>query len=426
MQSARYVAVFLNVALTCSCATLWAADWPQYRGTDQGRSAETINANPLTTKPKVVWRVPTANGFSSFAVADHRVFTQVNRDLDGSARELCVALDAATGKELWHADIDVGEYPSGGDAGAKGNDGGDGPRSTPTVNDGLVYCYTQNLVLHCLDASNGKKVWSKDIVKDHNGRNIPWNNATSPVIDGDAVFVAGGGPGQSLLAIDKKTGEVIWKVEDEMITHATPVVATILGQRQVIFYLQKGLVAVSVKDGKALWRFAMPFQVSTAASPVVAGDLVYCSAGYGVGGAVCKIAKKGNQFTATELWRLRGNKLVPSHWSPPVYKDGHLYGMFSFKEFGKGPLKCVELATGKIKWEQPGFGAGNVILVKDKLAALTDDGRVVIVEATPKAYKELAQAKVIEGKCWSTPAWSDGRLYVRSTKEGACLDLARR
>ena len=100
--------------------------------------------------------------------------------------------------------------------------------------------------------------------------------------------------------------------------------------------------------------------------------------------------------------------------------------MFSFKEFGKGPLKCVELATGKIKWEQPGFGAGNVILVKDKLAALTDDGRVVIVEATPKAYKELAQAKVIEGKCWSTPAWSDGRLYVRSTKEGACLDLARR
>jgi outer membrane protein assembly factor BamB len=416
----------VGAVLSCSCASLWAADWPQYRGLDEGRSAETINPASLNAKRKPLWRIPTQNGFSSFAIADGKVFTQVDRDLDGSQRELCIALDADTGKELWYADIDVGEYPSGGDAGAKGNDGGDGPRSTPTIDDGLVYCYTQNLVLHCLDASTGKPVWSKDIVKEHAGRNISWNNAMSPVVDGDAVFIAGGGPGQSLLAIHKKTGEVIWKVEDELITHATPVVATILGERQVIFYLQKGLVSVSAKDGKALWRFSMPFQVSTAASPVVAGDLVYCSAGYGVGGAVCKIAKNGEDFTATEVWRLSGNKKVPSHWSTPVYRDGHLYGMFSFKEFGKGPLKCVELATGKIKWEQPGFGAGNVILAKDKLIALADDGRVVIVEASPKAYKQLAEVKAVEGKCWSTPALSDGHLYVRSTKEGACLDVGKR
>jgi outer membrane protein assembly factor BamB len=97
--------------------------------------------------------------------------------------------------------------------------------------------------------------------------------------------------------------------------------------------------------------------------------------------------------------------------------------MFSFKKYGIGPLKCVELATGKIRWEERGFGAGNVILDNDKIVALSDDGRVVIVEATPVAYKEIARAKVLDGKCWSTPALSDGRLYVRSTKEGACLDL---
>jgi outer membrane protein assembly factor BamB len=105
-------------------------------------------------------------------------------------------------------------------------------------------------------------------------------------------------------------------------------------------------------------------------------------------------------------------------------KDGYLYGMFSFKKYGVGPLKCVELATGKVVWEQPGFGAGNVILVGDKLVALADNGTLVVAEATPAAYKEVSRTKAVAGKCWSTPALSDGRIYVRSTKEGACLDVA--
>ena len=107
-----------------------------------------------------------------------------------------------------------------------------------------------------------------------------------------------------------------------------------------------------------------------------------------------------------------------------MFKDGHLYGMFSFKEFGKGPMKCVEVATGKIKWEQPGFGAGQVILVNDKVLALSDSGDLIVVEATPTAFKEVARTKAVGGKCWSTPALSNGRIYVRSTTEAACLDVA--
>jgi len=97
--------------------------------------------------------------------------------------------------------------------------------------------------------------------------------------------------------------------------------------------------------------------------------------------------------------------------------------MFSYKQYGAGPLKCVELATGQVKWSQPGFGAGNVILVGGQVLALTDDGQLVVIEASPAAYKELARTKVVSGKCWSTPAASNGRFYVRSTKEGACLDV---
>jgi outer membrane protein assembly factor BamB len=115
---------------------------------------------------------------------------------------------------------------------------------------------------------------------------------------------------------------------------------------------------------------------------------------------------------------------VASLWSTPVQKDGFLFGMISFKRFGSGPLKCVDLKTGAVRWEQPGFGAGQVILAGKYLVALADDGQLVVVEAVPEAYKELARFKAVAGKCWSTPALSNGRVYVRSTKEGACFDLA--
>ena len=280
-------------------------------------------------------------------------------------------------------------------------------------------------MLFCIDAMSGRTAWKRDLVKEHAGRNIQWKSAASPVVDGDLVFVGGGGPGESMLAFNKQTGAPAWKSGDEKITHATPVVATILGERQVIFFMQSGLVSLSVKDGKELWRFAHPYKVSTAASPVVCGDIVYCSAGYGVGGAACRIAKSGGGFTATKLYLVPGDRDIANHWSTPVFKDGHLYGMFSFKKFGNGPVKCVEVATGKVVWEQPGFGAGHVIMAGDRVVALADDGRVVIFEASPKGYKEIASYKAVGGKCWSTPALSNGRLYIRSTKEGVCLELPK-
>ncbi|MDD5522724.1 MAG: PQQ-binding-like beta-propeller repeat protein [Kiritimatiellae bacterium] len=411
------VTVVVVVLLVKLSVVLNAADWPQYRGPNQdGIYPEKVNLNWPTGGPKVIWKVPTQNGFSSFAVVGNKVFIQVNREINGALREICVAMDAATGKELWFTDMGIGKYDGG--AGP-----GDGPRSTPTVNDGMVYTFNQHLVLFCLDAATGKLVWSKDLMKDHAGRNIGWKSAASPVVDGNLVFVAGGGPGQSFLASNKKTGEIVWKVEDEIITHSTPVVATILDVRQVIFFVKSGLVSVAPGDGKLLWKFPFNFKVSTAISPVVSGDIVYCSAGYDVGSGACKISREGSGLKATEMWKIPGNKPIANHWSTPVCKDGYLYGMFSFKQFKTGPMKCVELATGKVMWEQPGFGPGNVILVNNKLLALADDGQLVLIEAVPTAYKEIARVQAVTGKSWSTPAFSDGRVYVRSAKEGTCLDF---
>lgn len=414
-----------GAVLTCLLAGsggVFGSDWPGYRGAN----TDGVSTEKFTWPaggPKTAWKVPTPTGFSSFAISGGKVFTQVVRDLDGSPREVCLALDARTGKELWVADVAVGKFDGSGNAGIGDNKGGDGPRSTPAVSDGKVYVFTPDLVLHCLDANTGKPVWTKNLVKEHAGRNIGWKNAASPVIEGDLVLVAGGGAGQSLLGINKTTGEVVWKAHDEKITHAAPVVATLQGVRQVIFFMQSGLVAVTPKEGRMLWRFPFKYNVSTAASPIVSGDIVYCSAGYGVGGGACKVTKDGDQFTATELYKIPGDTQIANHWSTPFVKDGYLYGMFSFKKFGSGPLKCVEIATGKVKWEKPGFGAGNAILAGHKVLALADDGQLVVVEATPDAYKEVARVKAVTGKCWSMPAIADGSIYVRSTVEGVRLDL---
>lgn len=415
----------LALAALFSAAAIFAADWPGYRGpAGDGKSTEKMSAWSAGG-PKALWKVETPNGFSSFAIKDGRAFTLVMRDVDGVNREVLLALDVETGKELWAAVFSPAKYEGGGDSGTRDNSGGDGPRSTPCADGNRVYALTSDLILGCFEASSGKQLWKRDIIKENKGRNISWRNAASPLIDGDLVFVAGGGEGQALLGINKTTGAVVWKGENDKMTHASPVPATILGVHQIIFFTQKGLVAVQPTDGKVLWRHPYRFNVSTAASPVVAGDIVYCSAGYGVGSTAIQLSKQGDTFAAKELWRVTGDKIA-NHWSTPVEKDGYLYGMFQFKEYGTGPLKCIELRTGKEKWSQAGFGPGNVILVGGELVALGDAGQVVRVEPTPAGYKEKARFQAVSGKCWSSPAFADGKLFVRSTKEGAAFDLSNK
>lgn len=412
--------LLLAAALPFAALSSSAADWPAYRGPrGDGISAETgLAADWRGDAVQEIWRVPLSVGFSSVAVADGKAFTLLQRNVDGAPTEVVVALDAATGKELWAAPLTIAKYDNGYDTGPD-----EGPRVTPAYRDGKVYCTSALLRLACLDAATGKVVWQHDLLKEFGGRNISWQNAASPLVDDARVYVAGGGKGQSLLAFDRNTGAVAWKTGDEKMTHATPVAATLHGVRQVIFLTQSGLVALDAAGGKELWRHPFRFNVSTAASPVVAGDIVYCAAGYGVGAAAVRVSKSGTAFEVYELWRKTGNEFA-NHWSTPVAHAGHVYGMFGFKELKTGPLKCLDLATGEFKWSQAGFGQGNLILVDGRLVALTDTGDLVQIEASPAAYREVTRRKVLKAKCWSTPAFSDGVAYVRDSKEGLALRLA--
>ena len=420
----RIRSIALTVLFAVGCVSIRGADWTQYRGPNHdGSSEEKILKTWPGTGLRQVWKTPLTDGFSSFVVGSGKAFTLVAREVEGAKQEVCVALDVNTGQEAWAAPLGVAKYDGGGDSGASDNKGGDGPRSTPAVDDGHVYTLSARLVLQCLEAASGKVVWSKDLLKEHNGQKIGWQNAASPVVDGNLIFVMGGGPGQALLAFDKKNGQVAWKGQDDKMTHSTPTVATILGVRQVIFFTQTGLVSMEAKTGKLLWRYPFTYRTSTAMTPIVSGDMVYCSAGYGVGAGACKISRSSSGFVATQLWFEPAN-VLNNHWSTPVCKDGYLYGLFGFKEYARTPLKCVEIATGKVVWSKEGFGPGGCTLVDGHVLVLSDAGDLTLVKAVPTAYAEVGRSHAVTGKCWSSPGVSNGRIFARSTKEGACLDIS--
>jgi outer membrane protein assembly factor BamB len=407
----------LLIILTALLAqTAYAADWPQYRGSNHdGLSPETnITKNWPANGPKVLWKIPVGESFGSIAVVGKRAFLMVERN----GNELCICLDADTGKEIWQRTLDKTIFE---------NEGGNGPRTTPAIDGERVYVLGTYLKLACLSPSDGQVLWSHDLMKEFNGQISnsikKWGNAASPVVDGNAVFVARGGPGESLLAFNKLTGALLWKGENEKITHASPVPATIFGVRQIIFFLESGLLSAAADTGQVLWKYPFKFSVSTAASPVVADDIVFCSAGYGVGAGAVRIAKSGDQFSATEIYRIPGDEILASHWSTPIFYNGHLYGLFGFKKTGYF-AKCIDIKSGKELWKGEEFGSGGCIIVDGMLLIQGSQGQLVLAEAKPDAYKELARAQPLVGKSWTMATLSNGRIYARSTTHAICLDVS--
>ena len=415
MQDIFRVTSILILTLTAAVA----ADWPQYRGPNQdGISPEKFDVWP-STGPKLVWKVPNFSGWGSFAVSGDKVFTLVSRDINGLSSEVCISLDAATGKELWAADVTKGvKFPTVSDLHAS-EPGGYGPGSTPVVNEGKVYIYSYDMKLCCLEAQTGKELWRVDVLKDYDGT-LPWYGSySSPVVEGNEVIVAGGGPGQFVLAFNKNNGQVAWKTESAINQCSTPLVTTIHGVRQIVFYLKNDLMGISLKDHKTLWRSAVAQHNGHGGmQPVAFGDKVYVGS-YTEGSALYQVIPEEGGFYSKRLW-FNGSK--DTGWvGSPVAKDGYLYAP---TDWNSPSFSCIEIATGKVLWKQKDPAKGGPILVGDKLIFLTEKGGLILVE--PKTeYKELGRfEKSIEGRCWSTAAFSNGRIYIRSNKEGACYDLS--
>ena len=397
-----------------------AADWSQIMGPNGNRkTAETISAW-AAGRPHQVWEIPAAGGFGSFVTGGGKVYTV----LPGRGSETVVALDRKTGKTLWQTPLNSRlDYDSGGDRGAPGNGGGDGPRATPVFAGDRVFVFGGSFDLYALKSGTGEILWKHDLIKEFGGAQIRWSNAAAPLVVGDRVLVAGGGRNQACLAFRADNGAVLWKTGSDRPMHSTPVLANIHGKDQALFMSERGLVSRDPADGRELWLYPFPHSTSTAASPVVWGDIVNCTAGYGVGGGACKVTLKDGKWEVAELWRSPGNRDTASHWSTAVAHEGCLYGCYGFNQLGNGAFKCVDIRTGKVMWQQPGFGHGQVIMVGNRLLVTSDAGRLALLEPKPKEYHELAQAKVLKGKVWASPAFSDGQAFLRSTSQGVCLEL---
>jgi outer membrane protein assembly factor BamB len=414
---------FLRLLLSLLLALAWqsqarAAEWPYYRGPNHdGVSTDCIQAQWPLPGPPEIWRRLLTNGFSSFAVSQARACTLETRGSSEQPQEVCLALNAETGAELWATPIGPAVYDD-------GSGEGDGPRSTPAIKDGRVFVLSAYLKLYCLSITNGQVLWCRDFMQELGAPNIWWQNAASPVLDGDLIFLNCNAADGTLAALRQSDGHIVWRTGTNLLTHSTPVPATLHGVRQVIFYTQSGLASLAATNGSVLWTYPFPFNYTTAAmSPVVWDDIVYCSATGSTGAGAVRITHEGDRFVATELWRKPGR--LRNYWSTPVCLDGFLYGMF---ELDSGSptrtLRCVDLQTGDVFWSQSGFGSGGILLVDGRLLILSETGELVLAETNPFAYLELARAQILSGKCWNIPGVSDSRLYARSTTEAVCLDLS--
>ncbi len=381
-----------------------AAEWPQYRGPNRDA------ISPVTgildrwpaAGPEVLWRVAVGEGYSGMAVAGGRLFTMYAQGGD----ELVLAHDAASGRELWRFRSDA----------AFRNSFGNGPRSTPTVVDGVVYALGAKGKLHALEAATGKPVWSRDLVQDLDGRIPTWGVSTTPLVEGGLVLVDVGARGKSVVAFDRRTGEVAWTAGDDIPGYATPIAFTAGGVRQAVFFTGRSVVAVTPDKGEVLWRvpWTTSYDVNAATPIFVAPDKLFVASGYDTGAALFRLRDRARRVEM--VWQSRGMK---NQFSSSVVQGGYLYG------FDNKILKCLDVATGAEKWATRGFGHGSLVWADGHLFVLGEAGRLALVEATPEAYREKASVQALKGKCWTAPTLVDGRLFLRNEEEMVCLKVVR-
>ena len=366
-----------NTSLTPSKSS--SNDWPQWRGPNRDGLSREIGLLTIWPEggPRKLWEQPTGEGFSCLAVAKGRVITMVQ---DGS-QEAIVCWNAGDGREMWRH-----RYPA-----SFHHQFGNGPRSTPTIDGDLVFTIGATGIMTCLKlppvappskggeknnsppskdegknnsppleggargGANPEVLWTKSLLEEFGAKNLEWGIALSPLVEGDLVYVNPGGPdGRSLVALDKLTGAVRWQALPDIGSNSSPVSADCAGERQIIFFTERGLVAVTPDQGKLLWRYPWITDFgANIATPIVTGDYVFLSSAYGKGCGLVKIEKKDGGLTPNLVYK---NRKMQNHFSSCVLYQDHIYG------FNDVTLTCMEFKTGAVRWTQRGFDKGSLTI----------------------------------------------------------------
>lgn len=397
----------LITALTASClacSLALAADWPHFFGpTRNGLAPDTgLNKDWKANPPPVLWRVQMSdNGYAGPSVADGKVFI-IDRAGDNDVVRCLLLQD---GSEVWRCSYQEG-----------GGDNYGFARSTPSYADGKVYTLSRFGILCCIDATTGKIVWSKALMREFGGKPPQWNYAASPLVDDDKVIVQSGSPQGNVMAFNKDTGAVVWAGDNvDPAGYATPAIATILGRRQYVIPTGTSVIGVDPDTGKTLWSFPWVNKCKVNASqPIVAGNYVFITSGYNIGCALVEITPEGAQ----PRWN---SKEISAHFSSPIYYNGYIY---SNSDAGGGSLMCISPQQGQVSWQQRGFEKGGLLIADGVIISCVGNmGDVVMCKADPAGYEELGRIKPLGGQSWTAPILSDGNLLVRNKQALVCLSL---
>jgi outer membrane protein assembly factor BamB len=424
--------------------------WPQWRGVARdGICPETGLLKEWPKEgPKLLWDSRKVNGgtsvgtaFSSLAITQGRIFTMGDNNVqekvefkkDGKIETKTVnkgkagfayCLDADTGKQIWMVKVGPAQ--------------GDGPRCTPTVDGDRVYTLTRQGLLACLKVKDGAILWQKDFKKDFDGHMMSgWDYSESPTIDGDKLICTPGGKEASMVALNKLTGDLYWKCQapinpkwrpqESGAGYASIVTANVGGVKQYITLMgpQLGLIGVDAETGKFLWNYKRVANgTANIPTPIVKGDLVFASTGYGVGSALLKLVPDGNGgITAKEQYFLKGGQLQNHHGGVIMLGD-YIYGGHGHNN---GMPFCLEWKTGKFAWNPErgaGTGSAAVLYADGMLYFRYESGEIALVQAAPTGYNLKGSFRPqIAGNGWPHPVIYHGRLYLRGNDQILCYDI---
>jgi outer membrane protein assembly factor BamB len=392
-----------------SAGTSANSGWHQYGGPNRDNvSPETglLKSWP-SGGPELKWTASgMGEGYSSVSLSGDKLLTMGNRGNE----ETTICLNAETGKELWATPT--------GNAYREGQ--GNGPRATPTIDGDKVYVLGANGDLACLELASGKKVWGGNILQEFNANNITWGISESVLIDGPNLVCTPGGRGAAMVSLDKTNGKLKWKASvpgDPQTGYSSILPIEFGGTRMYVNFVHTGVIAVDAKNGNLLWGNKSPANgTANCSSPVFEKDSVFAASGYGTGGTLIKMSGSRGKITAEEVYSTKDMK---SHHGGMVVVDGYLYGA------DDGVLKCLELKTGNVQWQDRSVGKGAIVYADGMLIHRSENGPVALVKATPTAYEETGRFEPSRSNkpAWPHPVVANGCLFLRDMDQLLCYKV---
>ena len=386
-------------------------DWNQFRGPN--RDNLSLDQNLLTSwpdqGPPQAWTARgIGEGYSTVSISNGRVYTMGNV----GPEEKVICLDLESGREIWST-VNGAAYREG---------QGNGPRGTPSIVDGKVYSLGANGDLSCLDAQTGQQQWRKNILREFGGSNITWGISESVLVDGEKVICTPGGQRATMVALDRNTGNVIWTAAvptSPRASYSSPIAIEVGGVRQYVNYTHGGVVGVRASDGQVMWGHRESANgTANCSTPVFHNSSIFTASGYDTGGSLFQLQTRNGQTSSQVAY---STKEMKNHHGGMVVVDGYLYGSSD-----PGILKCMELRSNHVVWQNRSVGKGAVSYADGHLYVRSEQGPVALVEATPNGYEEKGrfdQPQRSGRPSWSHPVIASGKLFLRDMDNLLAYDI---